>query len=95
VRAFPHSKAHPAGFRATPQVTRLVLFGITIRRKRHESVMKASWAVAPNSEQEMSKNAPGRKNSASPNSDRAAGGRAHQWWHPELIAEERKVHLLS
>ena len=37
--ALPHSKAHPAGLRATLQVTRLVLFGITIRRKRHKSVM--------------------------------------------------------
>src|SRR5258708_4099276 len=34
----------------------------------------------------------GRKES--PNSESAAGGRAQQWWHPELIAEERKVHLL-
>jgi len=52
--------------------------------------------VAPNSEQEMSTNAPrpGRT-PTSPHSERAAGGRAHQWWHPERIAEERKVHLLS
>ncbi len=35
----------------------------------------------------------GRKES--PNSERAAGRRAQQRWHPALIAEERKVHLLS
>ena len=37
---------HAAGLRATTQVTRLVLSGISLRRKRHESVMKASWEVA-------------------------------------------------
>ncbi len=37
--ALPNSKAHPAGFRATTQVTLLVLCGSNIRRKRHESVM--------------------------------------------------------
>src|SRR6266571_365883 len=42
------SKTHPAGLRATTQVTRLVLSGNSIRRKRHESVMKASWEVAGN-----------------------------------------------
>jgi hypothetical protein len=35
----------------------------------------------------------GRKES--PNSERAAGGRAEPRWHPELIAEERNVPLLS
>jgi hypothetical protein len=30
----------------------------------------------------------GRKES--PNSDKAAGGRDHQWWHPELILRRRK-----
>src|SRR5260221_3030605 len=43
----------------------------------------------------MTQNAPTGKPPASPNSDRAAGRRAQQRWHPELIAEERKVHLLS
>src|SRR5204863_5389438 len=33
---------------ATTQVTRLVLSGNSISRKRHESVMKASWEVAGN-----------------------------------------------
>jgi hypothetical protein len=42
LRAFPHAKVQPAGFRAPPQLTRLALSGPTIRRKRHESVMKAS-----------------------------------------------------
>ncbi len=39
MRAFPNSKAHPAGFGATTQVTRLVLSSTVIRKKRHESVM--------------------------------------------------------
>ena len=38
----------------------------------------------------MSKNTLGKKNI-----DRAAGGRDHQWWHPELIAEEKQVNSLS
>jgi len=63
MRAFHNSKAHPAGFRATPQVTRLALSGPSIRRKRHKIVMsivtKASWAVACNADLQMSKNAPG------------------------------------
>jgi hypothetical protein len=50
LRAFPHAKAHPAGLRATTQVTHLVLSGPPIRRKCHESamsiVMEASWIVA-------------------------------------------------
>jgi hypothetical protein len=46
LRAFPHSKAQPAAFRATTQVMRLALSGPSIRRKCHESVMKASWRVA-------------------------------------------------
>ena len=37
MRAFPHSKAHPARFRATPQLTRLALSDASIRRKRHKS----------------------------------------------------------
>jgi len=45
-RAFPRSKAHSAGFRATTQLTRLALSGPSLRRKRHESVMSngAAWA---------------------------------------------------
>jgi hypothetical protein len=34
----------------------------------------------------------GRKES--PNSDQAADGRDHQWWHPERIAEEKEVRLV-
>src|SRR5437016_13434092 len=43
----------------------------------------------------MSQNAPTGKNTDQPNSERAAGRRAEPRWHPELIAEERKVRLLS
>jgi len=39
--SLPHSKVHPAGLQATLQVTRLVLSGKNIRRKRHESVMSS------------------------------------------------------
>src|SRR5437016_5984910 len=39
LRAFPNSKALPAGFGATPQLRRLALSDTSIRRKRHESVM--------------------------------------------------------
>ncbi|SRR6266446_7648685 len=39
MRAFPHSKAHPAGLGATPQLTRLTLSSASIRRKRHQSAM--------------------------------------------------------
>ncbi len=40
-RAFPHSKAQPAGFGATPtpQLRRLALSNPSIWRKRHESAM--------------------------------------------------------
>src|SRR6266487_1419859 len=52
--ALPNSKAHPAGLRATTQVTHLVLSGPSVRRKCHESatsiVMEASWIVAPNAD---------------------------------------------
>src|SRR6266851_524610 len=37
--ALPHSKAHPAGFGATPQLMHLGLADPSIRRKRHESAM--------------------------------------------------------
>ncbi len=37
--AFPHTKAHPAGFGATAQLTRLALPAPNIRRKCHESAM--------------------------------------------------------
>ena len=53
--------------------------------------------MAPNAEQEMSQNAPATPDCVrqtglkeSPNSDRAAGGRAHPWWHPELIFRRGK-----
>jgi hypothetical protein len=39
LRAFPHSKAQPAEFHATPQVIRLALSGPSIRRKCHASAM--------------------------------------------------------
>ena len=39
LRAFPHSKAQPAGFRATTQLMHLALSDPSLRRKRHESVM--------------------------------------------------------
>jgi hypothetical protein len=48
MRAFPDSKALPAGVGATPQLRRLALSDTSIRRKSHESVM----AVALNAEQE-------------------------------------------
>src|SRR5258708_27419569 len=37
--AFPNSKAHPAGSRATTQAMHLVLASTTMRSKRHESAM--------------------------------------------------------
>jgi hypothetical protein len=44
----------------------------------------------------MSKNAPRPGSTqASANSDRAAGGDDHQGWHPERIAEEKGVGLVS
>src|SRR5712692_1051899 len=36
---FPHSKAHPAGFRASTGVTHLVFSGKSLGRRRHDSVM--------------------------------------------------------
>ena len=61
--ALPNSKAHPAGLRATTQVTHLVLSGPSVRRNCHESatsiVMEASWIVAPNADPHMSENALG------------------------------------
>jgi hypothetical protein len=55
--AFPHSKAHPAGLRATPQVMHLVLAGTIIRRKRHESVLRCVMGSGSSSDPERSKNA--------------------------------------
>ncbi len=45
-----------------------------------------------NSDPQMSQNAPrpGRT-PTSPNSDRAAGGRDHQWWHRELTFRRREI----
>src|SRR5258707_13525437 len=61
-RAFPHSKAQSAGFGATAQRMHLALAGPTLRRKRHESAMKAPWtsfwAMASNPDPHMSENAP-------------------------------------
>ena len=57
MRAFPTSKALPAGFGATPHLRRLALSDTSIRRKRHESVMSSVMAVALNAEQERSQNA--------------------------------------
>src|SRR5262249_51461290 len=51
-RAFPPSKAHLAGGRATPEVMRLVLSGPSIRRKRHESVMDTVMGSGPNADPE-------------------------------------------
>jgi hypothetical protein len=45
-RAFPHSQAQSAGFGATPQLTHLVLFGVSIRRERHKSAMSIVMGVA-------------------------------------------------
>jgi hypothetical protein len=39
LRAFPHSKVQPTGFRATAQLSRLALSDTRIMRKPHESVM--------------------------------------------------------
>jgi hypothetical protein len=41
-RAVPHSQDHPAGFRATPQLTDWLALSVpSIRRKRHKSVMSS------------------------------------------------------
>jgi hypothetical protein len=37
---FPNAKAHPAGFRASAQLRCFALSVPSIRRKRHESVMR-------------------------------------------------------
>jgi hypothetical protein len=39
MRTWPHSKAQPTGFGVTTQLRHLVLPQISLRRKRHESVM--------------------------------------------------------
>src|SRR5215470_2442939 len=50
--ALPNSKAQPAGFRATAQLTHLVLSGVSIRRKRHESVIESGLKPPPGYEPE-------------------------------------------
>src|SRR5260370_33275887 len=44
-RAVPHSKAQLAGFGATPQLMYLTLSGPSLRRKRHESVMRPNTTL--------------------------------------------------
>jgi hypothetical protein len=55
LRAIHNSKTHPAGFRATTQLTRLVLSDTSILRKRHESVMSIVMGVIPNRDLDMKK----------------------------------------
>jgi hypothetical protein len=45
--ALPNSKAQPAGFWTTPQLTHLALSGTSIRRKRHISVMSIEISPYP------------------------------------------------
>jgi hypothetical protein len=47
LRAFPHSRAQPAEFRATTRVMRLALSGPSIRRKRHESAISLVMESGP------------------------------------------------
>jgi hypothetical protein len=54
-----------------------------------KALRASSWAVAPNSEQEMS------KHTDQPALRESRRERDQQWWHPERIAEEKEVCLLS
>jgi len=46
-RASPHAQAHPAGCRATSQLTRLALSAPSLKRKCHESVMSTVMGGGP------------------------------------------------
>src|SRR5215467_13040164 len=46
-RACPRAKAHPAGFETIPHLALLPLSGLSIRRKRHESVISIVMGSGP------------------------------------------------